>query len=153
MARSRTLVTGALVAAMFTAGIGAAAARPVEHEHFEESFSDVIDCDDLVLELQGHERVHFLLKTRGPNGLLYGQANIAGSLSVTNPATGASFTAVYRVLDKDLKVTDNGDGTFTVLIMHAGPTKYYGPDGKRLFLDTGLLRIEALFDDEGNFND
>ena len=147
MKRSRMLATGTLTAMMFAAGAGGAAAEPIEHDTFEESFTDTIDCGDgLILELEGLETVHFLLLARGPDRLLYGQANIDGTTSITNPANGKSFTNTYNIVEKDLKVTDNGDGTYTIVVLRAGPTTNYGPDGQRLFLDTGQIVFEGVYD-------
>ena len=147
MKRSRMLATGTLTAMMLAAGAGAAAAEPIEHDTFEESFTDTIDCGDgLILELEGLETVHFLLLARGPDRLLYGQANIDGTTSITNPANGKSFTNTYNIVEKDLTVTDNGDGTYTIVVLRAGPTTNYGPDGQRLFLDTGQIVFEGVYD-------
>lgn len=152
MKRSLMLGTGALVAVMLTLGAGPAAAEPLEHVVFEEPFSDEIDCGDgLNVLMEGQDRVHFLLLARGPDGLLYGQANIAGAVSFTNPANGKSVTTTYHLLDKDLKVTDNGDGTYTIVVLNAGSQSFIGPDGRQLLLDAGQLLIELVLDVNGEF--
>jgi hypothetical protein len=63
-------------------------------------------------------------------------------VSFTDLATGKSFTNVLNIVNKDLKVTDNGDGTLTIVAMTTGSIKNYGPDGNLLFNDPGQIRIE-----------
>lgn len=152
MKRGRTLAAGALTAMLLVATAGAAAAEPIEHAMFEEPFSNEIDCGDgLNVLVEGQDSVHFLLLARGPGGMLYGQANIAGAVSFTNPANGNSVTSTYHHLDKDLKVTDNGDGTYTVVVLNAGSQSLFGPDGRQLLLDAGQLLIELVLDVNGEF--
>jgi hypothetical protein len=74
----------------------------------------------------------------------HGQAAGAGGTgteSFTNLANDKTFTNVFTQVNKDLKVTDNGDGTLTILGMGAGMSKYLGPDGF-LFLDAGQFRFD-----------
>jgi hypothetical protein len=63
-----------------------------------------------------------------------------------------SFANVFTQVNKDLKVTDNGDGTLTIPGMGAGMSKYLGPDGF-LFLDAGQFRFEVLIDHGGTPTD
>jgi hypothetical protein len=135
-------VAGALLAATGTANAG-----PLEHEFGEDSWFVEFDCDGLItLQSAGSEQWHVLVNQRGPDGLPYGQANISGSNTFTNPDTGKTFTATWQLLDKDLKVTDNGDGTATIRLITTGPVKFYGPDGRRMFIDTGLREAELVYD-------
>jgi hypothetical protein len=89
----------------------------------------------------------------GPDGLAYGSEKVHGTQSYTNLANDKTFTEVFNVLDKDLKVTDNGDGTLTILVMATGSFKVYGPDGKLLFTDPGQIRFEILIDHAGTPTD
>jgi hypothetical protein len=143
----RFIGAGSLVAGLALIGGGAAHADPIIHEFGEDTWSGEFDCDGLItLQYEGGERWHFLLNQRGPNGLPHGQANVSGSNTVTNPETGKTFTSIWRVLDKDLKVVDNGDGTATIRVISPGPVKYYGPDGKLMFIDTGYFEAELVYD-------
>jgi hypothetical protein len=147
MKRRRTLAAGALTAMMLAATAGAAAAEPIEHAMFEESFSTQFDCGDgLILQIEGRDAVHFLLVARGPDGLLSGQAIVNGTTVYTNPANGKTFTTTYQFLDKDLKVTDNGDGTYNLVVMHSGQVASYGPDGSRLLMDAGMFVFNGVLD-------
>lgn len=72
---------------------------------------------------------------------------------LTNLANGKSLTSFARVTDKDLRVTDNGDGTLTVLILATGNAVLYGEDGKAIARNPGQIRIELLVDHGGTPND
>lgn len=50
-------------------------------------------------------------------------------------------------------MTDNGDGTLTVLALSTGVVKNYGPDGKLLFVDSGQVRFDLLIDHGGTPTD
>jgi hypothetical protein len=95
----------------------------------------------------------FLLNSKGPDGLAFGMETRHGSVSFTNVANGKTVTAVFNNVVKDLKVTDNGDGTLTILVLATGSDKWIGPDGKLLFNDPGQIRFEVLIDDGGTPTD
>ena len=110
-------------------------------------------CGDLTVQIDVDSRVSFLVRTQGPAGLVYFMENIHGTVSITNLATGKSFTNVATFVSKDLKVTDNGDGTLTVVSVINGNFKTYGPDGSLLYRDTGQQRSVALIDHSGTPTD
>ena len=149
---TRPLLT-ALVAALITVGftISAALTRPLEKVHFHDVTSEVIEdfCGDLTVRLDEDIRGAFLFNVRGPNGLAYASETVHGTQVFTNLANGKTFTQIFNVLQKDLKVTDNGDGTLTILVLATGSSKVYGPDGKLLFSDPGQIRFEILIDHGG----
>jgi hypothetical protein len=150
--RLAALPAAALVVA---AAVVPSSAAPVVHERFTESFSEVVDdfCDEITARIDEQATGTFLLNARGPDGLLYGQATVRRTLSFTNVANGKTFTWVSSFVDKDLKVTDNGDGTFTLITQFAGGTRSYGPDGEFLGADGGVFRAEILVDEDGEFLD
>ena len=80
---------------------------------------------------------------------VYFKATVHGSASWTNLANNKTMTQVFNFVDKDLKITDNGDGTLTILILNTGGGKILGPDGKLLFSDSGQTRFELLIDHGG----
>ena len=71
----------------------------------------------------------------------------------TNLANGNTVTEVGNAVDKDLRVTDNGDGTPTILIMTTGNAAVYGPDGKAIARNPGQVRFEFLVDHGGTPTD
>jgi hypothetical protein len=56
-------------------------------------------------------------------------------------------------VDKDLRVTDNGDGTLTILILATGNSVLYGEDGKVIARNPGQTRFEILVDHGGTPTD
>jgi hypothetical protein len=71
----------------------------------------------------------------------------------TNVADGRAVTLVGRGAHHDLRVTDNGDGTLTNLILATGNDMLYGPDGKAIARNPGQIRFEILVDDGGTPTD
>ena len=148
------LVSGLIALAMGSA-VAPVQAKPLERERFQESTSEVVEgfCGDLTVRVDTEVHGTFLFNPHGPDGLAYGSEKVHGTQSFTNLANDKTFTQVFNVLDKDLKVTDNGDGTLTILVMATGSFKVYGPDGKLLFTDPGQIRFEILIDHAGTPTD
>jgi hypothetical protein len=147
--------TTGLTATALVASIVPAAAEPLDHGRFHDTSSEVVEgfCGDLTVRIDRDIRVSFLVKSQGPDGLVYILENLHGTISFTNLATDKSFTNVLNIINKDLKVTDNGDGTLTVLGVSTGSIKNYGPDGNLLFNDPGQIRVELLIDHGGTPTD
>ena len=157
MALLRTLRLLA-VSSVVTALVGASAAlsataAPLEREQFHETSSEVVEDCGLTIRIDEEVRGTFLLNTRGKDKLPYGMETVRGSASFTNLATGKSYSTDFNVLFKDHKITDNGDGTFTILVLATGNEKWYGPDGKVLFRNPGQVRFEILIDHGGTPGD
>jgi hypothetical protein len=156
MRRSRKLVLAAgLAIAVLMSTAGLATAKPLVQEHFHESGSEVIEefCGDLTVRHDFEADVYFSLKPHGPDGLIYGADRVRLTDSWTNLANDKTFTVVVTGQQKDLRVTDNGDGTLTILVLTAGRQSAFGPDGTRLFLDAGTFRFEVLIDHGGTPTD
>jgi hypothetical protein len=71
----------------------------------------------------------------------------------TNPATDKSVTAVAKFIEKDLRVTDNGDGTLTILVLSTGNGVVYGEDGKAIARNPGQIRFQFIVDHAGTPSD
>lgn len=146
------LAASAAVIAVAGAAVPASAA-PLERGKFQDVFSEVVDECDLTLLHEVDARGSFVGTTRGPDGLAYFTVNVHGTESWTNLATGKSYTHVFNFVDKDQKVTDNGDGTLTILVLAAGGDRWYDANGKLLFRDPGQVRFEILIDHGGTPSD
>ena len=135
------------------AAVAPATAAPVAHERFTESSSVVVDdfCGEITARIDEDAQGMFLLNSRGADGALYGMATVRRTLSFTNPANGKTFTTVSSFVDKDFKVTDNSDGTYTLVTQFAGGTRSYGPDGEFLGAEGEVFRAEILVDEDGEF--
>ena len=156
MRLSRTLVsTTGLAVGVLLSTAGLAAAQPIEQEHVHESSSEVIEdfCGDLTVRHDFEADVYFSAKPHGPDGLIYFADRFRFTDSWTNLANDKTFTVVVTGQQKDLRVTDNGDGTLTILVLGAGHASAYGPDGTLLFLDAGTFRFSFVVDHGGTPTD
>lgn len=146
-----------LVAAVLTVGFttSVALARPLDKVHFHDVTSEVVEdfCGDLTVRIDEDTRGAFLFNTHGRAGLAYASERVHGTQVITNLANDKTFTQTFSVVTKDLKVTDNRDGTLTILVLATGSSKVYGPDGKLLFNDPGQIRFEVLIDHGGTPTD
>lgn len=152
MSYLRTSLTGALLAGSLVLAAGApASARVVETFRLDFSASGSTDpgfCDveDLVVDFTydqtGEARIH----ERGRDGLLYFHGRTSYVQTLTYD--GVTITTTGRTLEKDLRVTDNGDGTWDVLVLLTGPQTTRGADGRILAKDDGQTRVLLTIDAE-----
>jgi hypothetical protein len=153
---SRTLLsTAGLAVAVSMSTAGLAAAKPIEQEHVHDSGSEVIVnfCGDLTVRHDFEVDAYFSAKPHGPDGLIYFADRVRATDSWTNLDNEKTFTVAIAGQQKDLRVTDNGDGTLTILVLVAGRQFAYGPDGTRLFLDAGTFRFSFMVDHGGTPTD
>jgi hypothetical protein len=155
---TRTLgLAAGLAAAASMALAGGATAQPIEHTEFHDEFTVIADdfCDvsGLTVQVDFVADGRFLFNPHGPDGLAYGQVNVRFTVVYTNVDNGNTVTEVGNAVDKDLRVTDNGDGTLTILVLNSGNTTLYGPDGKAIGRNPGQTRFEILIDHGGTPTD
>lgn len=89
----------------------------------------------------------------GPDRLDYFVDTRKETSIVTNLANRQAVTFVLTVTAKDLKVTDNGDGTLTIIALFTGNVVLYGHDGNAIGRDPGQSRFELLIDHGGTPTD
>jgi len=145
------VVVGGLTA--FGIGAAPAAARVDDHFQFHDTSSEIIEECGLTLRFDVDIRGMLLEQSRGRDGLVYFTETHHGTVSWTNVANGLTMTEVFNDVFKDLKVTDNGDGTLTLVQMRSGADYVKGPDGKIERMDTGTIRFEILLDNGGTPTD
>jgi hypothetical protein len=147
------LALGVTAAAMLAAG---AAAQPPFKERFhdEGTFVDEDFCG-AGLTVDGTFVVDgsVLMVAHGPDGLAYFLEHISATTTFTNRANGKTVTIESSTNGKDLRVTDNGDGTLTILNLRTGNDVYYGPDGEVIGRTPGQIRLEILVDHSGTPTD
>ncbi len=145
----------AAAASLLLAGL--AQAKPLEKGRFHEEFTDVATdyCGVQGLTVQSDFVVdgRFILNPHGPDGLAYYREHIDVTRVDTNLANSRFVTSESIVTDKDLKVTDNGDGTLTILVLATGNEVLYGMDGKAIARNPGQVRFELLIDHNGTPTD
>lgn len=156
MPRSRTFRVGALVALAATATVivaAAASAGQSFHDtfHFEETEIEENFCGTPGLTVEfttvADGRIHVV--PHGRNRLAYFALHVRATETVTNLANDKTLTAEYTTTDKDQRVTDNGDGTLTILVLATGNAVLYGEDGKAIARNPGQTRFEILVDHAG----
>ena len=149
-------LVGAVAAAVLAGGVAApsASAAVVSNLHFEDSGSEPFTfCEGIDAEVSWDDSVHEIVKTRGRNALVYFSANVKGTTTFTNLDTGKTYTNVYNFTDRDQQVTDNGNGTLTITIATPGSERWYGSDGKLLFVAAGTFWFQILVDHGGTPTD
>jgi len=85
-----------------SAGGSPAAAEPIEHDHFHDVTSEVLEdfCGDLTVRFDVDSRGTFLLNAHRPDGLAYGLENVHSTVTVTNLANGKTFTEVFNQVSR-----------------------------------------------------
>lgn len=149
-------LVGVTAATVLAAGVAAApaSAAVVSHLHFEDSGSEPFPfCEGIDAQVSWDDRVHEIVKTRGPDGLVYFSANVKGTTTYTNLDTGKTYTNVYRFTERDQRVTNNGDGTLTITIATPGHNKWYDSDGNILFVTAGTFWFQIMVDHGGTPTD
>jgi len=151
MARSSTRWLGAVLvgttAAVMTAGLPAAA-KPLDKGTFQDTFAfqerNFCGVEGLDVDVNGEFSARFLVNAKA--GLPSGQQHIRFTRTVTNPETALSVTDTTVVLEKDLRVTDNGDGTVTILVLATGNSMLMDDSGTVIARDPGQVRFEIVID-------
>ena len=156
--RSMTPAFAAIATAVLAAAVTAApaSAAPVEHQNVFDSFgSDVYDCDGT--PAQDDYDVHMVVSgtQRGGPGhpFPYYQELGQGTAVTTNLATGGTYTNRFSFTGHDHLITDNGDGTITVMLYSSGSSRFYDSTGRLVLLDTGADRYAFDLDYHGTPSD
>jgi hypothetical protein len=136
-----------------TAASAGQAFRETVHEEDTVVLEDFCDVPGLTVELAFVLDVSVHGVPHGPDGLIYFNAHGTRIDVFTNLANDKSVTGVVNAVEKDLRVTDNGDGTLTILILATGNAVLYGGDGKAIARDPGQIRFEILVDHGGTPSD
>jgi hypothetical protein len=127
--------------------------KPIEsgtfHDEFTETFTNFCDVSGLTVDLAETVDGTFRIGSKGKAGLPYYTEHLEFRLVWTNVESGKSASAWERSISKDLKVTDNGDGTSTVLVLATGNYTIYGSNGKAIARNPGQTRFRILLDNGG----
>lgn len=160
MKRLRRFRLGTLVVAAATATVIVASAANAGQSFHETFHNETTRIENNFCGVPGltveftrvtDGRIHVV--PHGRDGLAYFSFHIKGTDVVTNLANDKTVTATSTVTDKDLRVTDNGDGTLTILVLTTGNAVLYDEDGKAIARNPGQERIEILVDHAGTPTD
>ena len=152
MRHLRTIFAAGMVLAAIGGAVTPAQARPTEHFKFDDEFGFVTEACGLQVGVDGHESGVINGRVVGNRTLRYTETH-HGESTWTNLATGRAFTFIWNYIDQDLRVTDNGDGTLTILGHSPGAERTYGPDGQLLDNKPGLFRWLTTIDYGGTLTD
>lgn len=155
---SVVLTASAMAAATLTATGPGAVAKPIIKERFTDTFtSDPYDCvtaDGTVVHAQDAGSVHVILManlrgTSKQHPFPYFRESDHGTVVTTNLDTGGTYTQVFANNFTDHKITDNGDGTITIVVQGAGSSRYYDQFGNFVLKDPGMVRFSFDVDYNG----
>jgi hypothetical protein len=141
---------GALGAASATAGV---AMHDSIHDEGEFTIQNFCDQPGLNVDLRFVMDIRVHGVPHGPSGLLYLLQNGTRTELITNLANGKTVRSTANVIEKDRRVTDNGDGTLTIIDLATGNAVVYGPNGKAIARNPGQTVFRLLIDDNGTPND
>ena len=145
--------TAATVLVGLVTSVSATAAL-LSNLHFEDSGSEPFtSCEGIDAVVSWDDSIHEVAKTPGRAGLVYFSANVHGTTTFTNLDTGKTLTSLYNFTTRDQRVTDNGDGTLTITIAQPGPRRWYGSNGKLLFVNAGTFWFQVMVDHGGTPTD
>jgi hypothetical protein len=120
--------------------------------HFEDTFTDPDFCGaGLEVQIEIVVDGRFMFNQRGRTAAFNSQEHRHETF--TNVANGRWIYDDFRVLANDIRVTDNGDGTITVLTMATGPFTLYDSAGKPIARNSGQIRDRLLLDYNGTLLD
>jgi hypothetical protein len=138
--------------------LGAASAAPSKWEPFHEEYGPDVSrnfCGVSGLMVEQRVVVDGRSSTtpRGADRLPYYREHVRVTDTWTNVRTGESVTVETAYRGGAHRVTNNGDGTLTVVVQNTNNTFYYDADGDVIGHDAGLFRFELLFDHGGTPDD
>jgi hypothetical protein len=136
--------------------VGQASAGQIFKERLHDEGSIVIEnfCGvaGLTVRDEAFTDVTVSAVSQGPDQLPHFRDHVRQNAVWTNLANGEAVSSDLTTNGNDLKVTDNGDGTLTVLVQLKGNATLYA-DGKAIGKDTGQVRFELLIDHGGTPSD
>jgi hypothetical protein len=159
MPYSRRFVVAMLACCI--AGSAALVAQASARQSFQETYhleltlvhEDFCDVEGLTVSdevvIDGKVRA----VQRGPDGPEYFLDKVKEVGLVTNLANGKFTPYVVTGVNKDLKVTENADGTVTILALFTGNHVLYDSDGKAIARNPGQSRFEFVIDLGGTPDD
>lgn len=147
----RASLTASLVACGLVGVLAApSSARVVESGAFQDEFSGTAEdfCDaGLAVDFHATVEGRYRIISRRPGSIGYYAENVRVVNVFTDQATGQTATDIQpNTLGKDQSITDNGDGTLTVVVLLTGGARTYGDDGKLIASNSGQVRFRNVFD-------
>lgn len=145
------VMAGTVSAAPSATGIKAGSGQAITFKFHDEG-ADVIDdfcgASGLIVDHTYSLDMFVHIVPHGADQLEYYLQH--GVWTDTYTSNGKTVTAVANVTEKDQYITDNSDGTATIVILATGNATAYGSDGKAIARNPGQLRFVVYIDADGN---
>jgi hypothetical protein len=124
-------------------------------DHFEwgEVNEDTCDVPGLTVQDEGSGDSRYRTLLRGPDNLPYYEEHAIDTDVYTNLATGESVSLVEQRTFYAEHVTDNGDGTLTIVFISSGTHVMYDGAGAVIDRAAGSASIETVWDHAGTPSD
>ena len=159
MTVSAALVAGLMIPAVSLAA--PASAMPAAHGPwqtyhdgpFGEIQEDFCDVSGLTVDFSFEDDGAYRYAIRPPDDFYYNISFHDGYNKYTNVDTGESVTWVVSGSWQDVRITDNGDGTYTIHETNKGHGAFYSDDGELLARYAGAFSYTISFDDNGTPSD
>lgn len=140
---------------MLGIGVMSAHAKPLEHFSGNNQGSFVREdfCGDMKVRIDFDYDFTVIGRESGPDRIARYTVSSHGIETFTNLATGKTVTALSDSITQDVRLTNNGDGTITILYQTPGAARSFGPDGRLVFIDPRPSWYEVVIDLKGTPND
>jgi hypothetical protein len=148
-------LSGGLAAIVLGTAVGPATAAPLEKVRLNDVFTEFFTCETTGTPVRWDADywVNFLVNQRGSSPFPYFRESVSGTDVFTNLDTGGTFTVEFTANSHDHVITDNGDGTITVLVIATGGSRFYDTDGNFVLNDPGQVRFSFDVDYNGTPSD
>lgn len=152
-----TLKAASATSALLLAGLTALAApahAAGAPERVDVSVTEILEgyCGDLTVRRDVDAYVLFSTVSRGPDGTPYNAERTHARITLTNLDNDKWMTIAFDTNFMEHQITDNGDGTLSVLLQDAGSFRISNWNRQRILMN-GNARFVLLFDHAGTPND
>jgi hypothetical protein len=126
-----------------------ASARIVERDSFHDEFSGTNDnfCDaGIAVDFEATVDGRYQVNSRGPGGPDYflEKTTVVNVFTAPNGMTATDIQP--NTINKDLSITENPDGTLTIIALLTGGNRTLGNDGHLIAKNSGQVRFEIVYD-------
>lgn len=150
-----TLTAGLAAIAMTTAGPvhGAVLDSGTEPIEFTETVNKFCGVNGLRVLVEGSGTVTYRFDARGADGDVFYAERVVIDVVYTNVKTDAFVTSHENSTFRDVKISENPDGTYTVVYFGTGNAVVYDSSGTAIGRNPGQMRWEVVVDLNGTPDD
>jgi len=160
MRSSRRFTAAAVACATATVGLvptfpaqAAVLESGTEDISFTETVNKFCDVNGLRVLVEGDGTLTYRLETKGDDGEVFYAERVDVDVRLTNVRTGSYVISHERSSFRDVTITDNGDGTHTIIYFGTGNAYISDSSGTVIGRNPGQLRFEVVIDLNGTPED